>query len=128
MYQYIKGHKTLMEEHMLSATELAKMFGLYTLNNNPNGLLVSCVLANYIKNNNLNVSEYYYPHSRGVMRVYPSIIYQKALNDFVFDLVEETEYTYIDKDNKRKIGYKYKQRKNGTVISITERSRTNGRK
>lgn len=130
MYEYIKGHKVLMEEHMLSATELAKMFGLYTLNNNPNGLLVSCILADYVKDNNLNISEYYYPHGHGVMRVYPSIVYQKALSDFVFDLVEDTEYNYIvqDKNSKSRINYKHKQNKSGTIISMTERRRTNGRK
>ena len=59
-YKYIKGHEVVMDEHMLSATELAKIYGLYTLNNNPNGLLVTRILADYVSSNNLNVSEYYY--------------------------------------------------------------------
>lgn len=121
-----------MEEHMLSATELAKMYGLYTLNNNPNGLLVYHILATYVKDSNLNISEYYYPHGRGVMRVYPSIVYTKPLMDFVFDLEENKEYIYVANtpQGKSKINYKYikQKQKYGTVISIAERRETNGRK
>ena len=122
-YKYIKGHKVVMDEHMLSATELAKIYGLYTLNNNPNGLLVTRILADYVSSNNLNVSEYYYPHKQGVMRVYPSFIYEKALTDFVFRLEEDKEYVYIvdNRNEKRKINYKFKKRQYGTIISIRER-------
>ena len=112
-----------MDEHMLSATELAKIYGLYTLNNNPNGFLVTRILADYVSSNNLNVSEYYYPHKQGVMRVYPSFIYEKALTDFVFRLEEDKEYVYIvdNRNEKRKINYKFKKRQYGTIISIRER-------
>ena len=122
-YKYIKGHEIVMDEHMLSATELAKIYGLYTLNNNPNGLLVTRILADYVSSNNLNVSEYYYPHRQGVMRVYPSFIYEKALTDFVFRLEEDKEYVYIvdNSNEKRKINYKFKKRQYGTIISIRER-------
>ena len=122
-YKYIKGHEVVMDEHMLSATELAKIYGLYTLNNNPNGLLVTRILADYVSSNNLNVSEYYYPHKQGVMRVYPSFIYEKALTDFVFRLEEDKEYVYIvdNRNEKRKINYKFKKRQYGTIISIRER-------
>ena len=121
-YKYIKGHEVIMDEHMLSATELAKIYGLYTLNNNPNGLLVTRILADYVSSNNLNVSEYYYPHRQGVMRVYPSFIYEKALTDFVFRLEEDKEYVYIvnNRNEKRKINYKFKKRQYGTIISIRE--------
>ena len=121
-YKYIKGHEVIMDEHMLSATELAKIYGLYTLNNNPNGLLVTRILADYVSSNNLNVSEYYYPHGHGVMRVYPSFIYEKALTDFVFRLEEDKEYVYIvnNRNEKRKINYKFKKRQYGTIISIRE--------
>ena len=122
-YKYIKGHEVVMDEHMLSATELAKIYGLYTLNNNPNGLLVTRILADYVSSNNLNVSEYYYPHKQGVMRVYPSFIYEKALTDFVFRLEDEKEYVYIvdNRNEKRKINCKFKKRQYGTIISIRER-------
>ena len=122
-YKYIKGHEVVMDEHMLSATELAKIYGLYTLNNNPNGLLVTRILADYVSSNNLNVSEYYYPHRQGVMRVYPSFIYEKALTDFVFRLEEDKEYVYIvdNRNEKRKINYKFKKRQYGTIISIRGR-------
>ena len=54
VYEYIKGQTVTLTEHMLSATELAKRYGLYTLNNHPNGMLVSNILADYVKENNLN--------------------------------------------------------------------------
>lgn len=133
MYKYIKGKEVLMEEHMLSATELAKQFGLYTVNGKPNGMLVTNILADYVKNSNLNVSDYYYPHGHGVMRVYPSIVYLKALNDFVFDLEEDVEYNYVieGKNGKSRIHFKHKKRKDNGIISITERVErrgANGRK
>lgn len=129
-YKYIKGQEVYMQEHMLSATELAKLFGLYTPNNNPNGLLVSRILADFIRDSNLNVSDYYYPHSHGVMKVYPAIVYQKVLNDFVFDLEHGKEYSYVthEKNGKGRINYKYFKRRSGNIISMTERRGTNGRK
>lgn len=118
-----------MEEHMLSATELAKLFGLYSTTDKPNGLLVRYILEDYVKDNNLNVSEYYYAHGHGVMRVYPSIVYQKALSDFVFDLEEGKIYDYVvhGLNRKNKLSYKYKQRKSSTIIPITERRGLYGR-
>lgn len=128
-YKYIKGYEVYMDEHMLSATELAKLYGLYTLNNNPNGFLVCNILADYVQDKNLNVSQYYYPHSHGVMRVYPSLVYEKVLTNFVFDLEEDKEYVYItrNQDNRHKINYKYKKQKACNVISMTERRKINGK-
>jgi hypothetical protein len=132
MYKYIKGKEVLVDEHMLSATELAKQFGLLTVNNNPNGLLVCQILSDYVKDSNLNISDYFYPHGHGVMRVYPFMVYDKALREFVFDLEENKEYTYIVRDNvkgRSKINYKYKQpRERNTIISITERRQVNEHK
>lgn len=132
MYEYIKGRKVLEEEHMLSATELAKASGLYTLNNNPNGVLVTHILADYVKRINLNVSEYYYPHSRGIMRVYPSIVYERSLNEFIFNLENGNQYSYVITDangNKKKINYIFRTPKyTKKIISISERRNINGRK
>ena len=124
VYEYIKGQTVTLTEHMLSATELAKRYGLYTLNNNPNGILVTNILADYVKDNNLNIAEYYYPHSKGCMRVYPAQLYNEALLDFTFPLESGVEYTYQSKVRKSKIRYKYKQSKQN-VISMTERRQRN---
>lgn len=124
VYEYIKGQTVTLTEHMLSATEIAKRYGLYTLNNNPNGMLVTNILADYVKDNNLNVAEYYYPHSKGCMRVYSAQIYDKALTDFVFLLESGVEYTYQSKERKSKIKYKYKQLKQN-VIPIAGRRQKN---
>lgn len=111
MYEYIKGKKVQMEEHMLSATELAQLFGLYTLNNNPNGLLVAQILSDYVEDTNLNVSEYYYPHRKGVLRVYPELVYRKALYDFVFNLEDGEKKVYVSKHEKKKINFIYREPK-----------------
>lgn len=97
----------LKQEHMLSATELAKAYGLLTVNNNPNGLLVCRILSDWVKD--IDFPEYYYPHGHGVMRVYPFFIYDKALKSFISNLEEEKKYTYSDEINQRKIHFKYKQ-------------------
>ena len=109
VYEYIKGKKVQMEEHMLSATELASMYGLYTLKHNPNGLLVSQILADYVQDTNLNVAEYYYPHNKGVMRVYPEIVYTKPLFDFCFDLEDGDVKIYVAKYEKKKINFVFKK-------------------
>lgn len=130
MYKYIKGHEEFAEEHMLSATELARAYGLYTLNNNPNGLLVCKILAEYVRNKNLNIADYFYPHAHGVMRVYPEMVYDVPLTNFTFNLEENKEYYYvsIENDKKSKINYKYKKVKHGTVIALEGRRTTNARK
>ena len=122
VYEYIKGQTVTLTEHMLSATELAKRYGLYTLNNHPNGMLVTNILADYVKENNLNVSEYYYPHSRGCRRVQPAQIYPNALSDCIFPLEPNVEYTYQSKARKSKINYKYKQT-GEKVISMERRQK-----
>lgn len=126
VYEYIKGQTVTLTEHMLSATELARRYGLYTLNNNPNGVLITNILADYVKENNLNIAEYYYPHSKGCMRVYPAQLYHEALLDFTFPLESGVEYTYQSKARRSKIRYKYKQSKqNQNVIPMTERRQRN---
>ena len=120
VYEYIKGKTVTLTEHMLSATELAKCYGLYTLNNKPNGVLITNILADYVTDNNLNIAEYYYLHSKGCMRVYPAQLYHEALTDFVFKLDSDVEYTYQSKMRKSKINYIYKQPKQN-VVSILER-------
>lgn len=107
MYEYIKGQKVQMEEHMLSATELASMYGLMTLKHKPNAWLVTQILSDYVRDTNLNVAEYYYPHKRGVMRVYPEIVYKKPLDDFVFDLEPFKNKIYVAKYEKKKIHFQY---------------------
>lgn len=121
VYEYIKGQTVTLTEHMLSSTELAKRYGLYTLNENPNGMLVTNILDDYVKDNNLNIAEYYYPHSRGCMRVYPAQLYQPALTDFTYKLDSGNEYVYQSDKKRKRIKYKYKHLEQQKVISMVER-------
>lgn len=109
-YKYIEGREVLCDEHMLSATEIAKLYGITTANDKPNGALVCNVLADYINSVGASMPEYYYPHSHGVMKVYPRMLYTKALNDFTQNLHKGEKYMYMTDDpnrNKKKIIFKY---------------------
>lgn len=122
MYKYIKGKEVVIDEHMLSATELARAYGLYTLNNNPNGLLVARIIEAYISRHNINVSDYFYPHSKGVMKVYPSFVYTKALSDFIYKLENGKNYVYYVDNEKRKINYKFIER-SGTITQMIKKGK-----
>ena len=90
MYEYIKGKKIQCSEHMLSATEIASIYGIYKVPTKdgeklkPNPLVVGTILKEYDITKNLNLSEFYYPYGRGCMRVYPEILWRTAMNEFVY--------------------------------------------
>ena len=109
MYKYIKGHEVISSEYMLSATEIAKMYEFYTLNNEPNARLVTTIIEDYFKDDR-DVYEYYYPHSNGVMRVYPYHIYSVALMRLALHLLgkQQQECEYVS-SNGKKIKFKYKR-------------------
>ena len=128
MYEYIKGQKVQMEEHMLSATELASMYGLETLKHKPNAILVGLILSDYVKDTNLNIAEYYYPHKKGVMRVYPEILYKKVLEKFVFDLEPFKQKVYVSKYERRKVKFiyaKFEKTEEPVIIPIGMHTRFN---
>ena len=112
-YKYIRGLEIISDEHMLSATELARMYGLQTVNGKPNAMLVSHLINDYVCKNNINVFDHYYAHSHGVMKVYPYSLYAKPLGDFVNIMQtlggdQEREYT-SKYPEKRTIKFKYKK-------------------
>lgn len=110
MFKYIEGKMVEKSEHMLSANELAEKYGLWTLNGNPNGLLVRSILNDKVLALGMSVPEYYYPHSCGVMRVYPHILYQFTLQEFILTLPlgYEGVYETVNSSGKvMKINYKH---------------------
>lgn len=117
-----------MEEHMLSATELASIYGLETLKHKPNAILVGLILFDYVKDTNLNIAEYYYPHKKGVMRVYPEMLYKKALEKFVFDLEPFKQKVYVSKYERRKVKFiyaKFEKAEKSVIIPIGMHTRFN---
>ena len=45
MYEYIKGKKIELEEHMLSASEIASLYNIFTVDGkHPHGLMISAIL------------------------------------------------------------------------------------
>ena len=127
MYEYIKGSKVQLEEHMLSATEIASTIGVVTENNRPHGLLVSAIIRDYIYKNNLQTSEYYYVYDKGCMRVYPKEIWKKATSAFVFynSILEKDVVRVLQIDSEQRV-YKYKivdncPKKECVIVNIEER-------
>lgn len=136
MYEYIKGKKIELEEHMLSSSEVAAIYGLFTQESkNPHGLMVSAILRQYIIKNNLNIAEYYYPHSKGCMRVYPNTVWKPALDKFIYDNDLDINQSHqkrvykVDSENKKFV-FIHKQMSqakiNTQVIDINERRQRNG--
>lgn len=133
MYEYIKGKKVELDEHMLSASEIATLYSIVTVESKqPHSLMVSAVIREHIRANNMNISEYYYPHSRGCMRVYPVMLWKPIMDKFIYDndldINKEQQMVYkVDAENKKFI---YMCRKKITsqnrVIDITERRNRNG--
>lgn len=126
MYEYIKGYKVGLEEHMLSASEIATMYGIYTENGQPHSLMISVMLREYVTSNNLNIAEYYYPHSKGCMRVYPEVVWKPALVEFYYRNNLEFDNSlekrvYDIKSEKKKFQYIHKSITNKRVINIAER-------
>lgn len=125
MYEYIKGKKVQCDEHMLSASEIANMYGIMTENNQPHSLMISAILREYVNKTNLNIAEYYYQHSRGCMRVYPALLWKPAMTEFEYyhlDGSKEIKIYRLDSE-KKKFAYIQANKKQFQIISLEERRR-----
>lgn len=131
MYEYIKGKKIECDEHMLSASEIATMYGIQTESKQPHSLMVSAILREYVRKTNLNIAEYYYQHSRGCMRVYPELLWKPAMSEFMYynnldiDNKKQTGIYKIDSE-KKKFAYVHSGKQQQRVINIEERRKRNG--
>ena len=132
MYEYIKGKKVECEEHMLSASEIATIYGIQTENNQPHSLMIAAILRQYVANSNLNIAEYYYPHSRGCMRVYPELLWKPAMSDFIYyndldvDNNQQTRIYKVDSEKKKFIYIHNTNKQQQRIINISERRKRNG--
>lgn len=131
MYEYIKGKKIQCPEHMLSATEIANIYGIYRVPDRsgeklkPNPLVVGAILREYDIVKNLNISEFYYPHGRGCMRVYPEMLWKPAMDEFIYknELYKhptEKQYFRVDRESKT---YSYYYKEPSLIIDFTERKK-----
>jgi len=132
MYEYIKGKKIQLDEHMLSSSELATMYGLQTENGQPHSLMVSAILREYARKTNLNIAEYYYAHNRGCMRVYPELLWKPAMSEFAYhndidiDNGKQTRIYKIDYEKKKFAYVVNKNIKQQKIIDLKERMKRNG--
>lgn len=132
MYEYIKGKKIQEEEHMLSASEIATMYGIQTENKQPHSLMIAAILREYVNKTNLNIAEYYYPHSKGCMRVYPELLWKPAMSDFMYynnldiDNDKQSKVYKIDSEKKKFVYVHNKVQQQRRIISISERRKHDG--
>lgn len=88
MYTYYK--KIEKDEHMLYASEIAEAYGILTVNNKCATRLVSNLLDDYIKKNNLKSEQLYYITTRGfIVKVYPRDLYREVMYKFADALFEK---------------------------------------
>lgn len=132
MYEYIKGKKIDCEEHMLSASEIATMYGIQTENKQPHSLMIAAILREYVSKSNLNIAEYYYPHSRGCMRVYPEILWKPAMSEFMYyndldvDNNKNSRIYKVDSEKKKFVYVHNSEKIRPRVISLEGRRKHNG--
>lgn len=132
MYEYIKGKKVECEEHMLSASEIATMYGIQTENKQPHSLMIAAILRQYVSKSNLNIAEYYYPHNRGCMRVYPELLWKPAMSEFMYyndldvDNNQQTRIYKIDSEKKKFVYIHNNNKQQQRIINISERRKRNG--
>ena len=131
MYEYIKGKKIQCSEHMFSATEIATIYGIYRVPSKvgeklkPNPLVVGAVLKEYDITKNLNISEFYYPHGRGCMRVYPEMLWKPAMDEFIYksELYKnpiEKQFFKVDRESKT---YSYYYKEPSLIIDFTAKQK-----
>lgn len=85
------------EEHFLYPREIAEIYGLYTLKDQPNARLVNLVLEEYrIKNGLDPYPVITYETKFGPSRCYPHVIYDPAMQWFVQTARLVTSYQFTD--------------------------------
>ena len=86
MYKYIKGSKIVSNERFYSGVEIAKQYCLwmpFDYELIPNGELIETIIATYIKEHNLKVSDYYYMNDGHAFQVFSKDIYVPIMEGFI---------------------------------------------
>jgi hypothetical protein len=82
MTKYTYYQSLESEEHMLFATEIAKLYNLM-LANQPRNRLVSSVLRRYIKNHLPSYESFYYKTKYGLVECFPEWLYKPAMDEYL---------------------------------------------
>lgn len=80
LYKYYK--ETMLDEHMLYASEIAEKFNIVDKNNIPSARVVAANIKQYISKNNLEVDKIFYSTKYGLQRVYPFHIYNEMVKEY----------------------------------------------
>lgn len=91
--------KVKVKEHLLYASEIAKLYGIYSYTSNkPASNFVSILLAEHIENTNFQDEQLYYHTASGYMvKAYSKDTYQSAMNRFFRKI---SQYGNINSDTK----------------------------
>ncbi len=100
------------EEHCLYISEIAELYGIYSLAGKPHIKLVKALIDDYIKTQK-RYNHIFYETSRGLRECYPFTIYDPSISTFLNRhsnlQSKELSITCIDEDTQKT--YKYMIRK-----------------
>lgn len=98
-YYYIEQN----EEHMLFASEIAKLFGIYSSNGNYHSVFVSKYIDDYIINKNIKDYKqlYYMTSKKTFIKVYPKCIYLEVIKKLIKEMPEKNLIYEFILDNKK---------------------------
>ena len=90
------------EEHMLFASEIAKLFGIYSSNNNCHFVFISKYIDDYINKNIKDYKQLYYMTSKKTfIKVYPKYIYLEVIKKLIKEMPEKNIIYEFILDNKK---------------------------
>lgn len=112
MYQYYAP--IYLEEHLLLASEIAELYGIYTEQDLPHARLITALInqKRYVVPKDFDIP-FYYHSSKDLLRVYPKCLYEQVINDFfkqIEPLKEEIKTIKITLGQKS-TNYKFKLKK-----------------
>ena len=86
------------DEHYLNPFEIASLYGVYSNKEQPHNRFVARLLTEYQRIMKID-TKIYYQTKKGMMRVYPSAIYEPLMNKLLEDYPKDIEICMVF-DNK----------------------------
>lgn len=106
MYEYFTP--VMKKEHMLYSSELGRIYKIYTTKKitgplyakSPHSRLITEMINDYAQDNNIP-NEVLFAHTlKGLARVYPKALYEKAMEWFFVNIKDTTDVSYMYTTNK----------------------------
>lgn len=114
MNSFTYWRKVTSGEHMLYASEIAELYGVYSTGERPHSTLVRAIIGDYNKNNCLFREGLYYINKFGKCNeVWPQLAYNEAMINFIKNQTTNNGIYLSDDGIKYKfiLKIKFKERK-----------------